>query len=83
MKSKINLIFIVIVFASSGCGLFAQSSSSYSRYGVGDIDYSYSVRRMGMGQLGTSIADVDFISITNPASLYRISKTRIEFSLKV
>ncbi len=82
MKSKISLIFIVIVFASSSCGLFAQSSSSYSRYGVGDIDYSYSVRRMGMGQLGTSIADVDFISIINPASLYRISKTRIEFSLK-
>jgi hypothetical protein len=64
-----------------GHNLFAQSGSSYTRFGLGDANYSYSVRRMGMGNLGTSIADVDFISAANPASLYRLGKTRIEFSL--
>ena len=81
MKSKIILILFFVALSSVNCLLFAQSSSSYSRYGLGDVDYSYSVRKMGMGQLGVSIADIDFISTLNPASLYRISKTRIEFSL--
>ena len=80
MKSKLILILSFSILSLVNCGLFAQSSSSYTRFGLGDVDYSYSVRRMGMGQLGTSIADVDFISIINPASLYRIGKTRIEFS---
>jgi hypothetical protein len=81
MKSKIILILFFIIVSLVNCNSFAQSSSSYTRFGIGDVDYSYSVRRMGMGQLGTSVADVDFISIINPASLYRIGKTRIEFSL--
>lgn len=81
MKSKIILILFFVILSLVNCDLFAQSSSSYTRFGLGDVDYSYSVRRMGMGQLGTSVADVDFISIINPASLYKIGKTRIEFSL--
>ena len=61
--------------------VYAQNSSSYSRYAIGDIEYSHSVRRMGMGQLGIAISDVDFISVLNPASLYKIGKTRIEFNM--
>jgi len=80
MKSKISSVLFLIILTLVNYQLLAQSSSSYTRFGLGDVDYSYSVRRMGMGQLGTSIADVDFISIINPASLYRIGKTRIEFS---
>ena len=72
---------LILIYAFSNFNLFAQSSSSYSRFGFGDVDYAYSIRRMGMGQLGTSVADVDFVSIVNPASLYRIGKTRIEFSV--
>lgn len=81
MKSKIILILFFVIISLVNCDSFAQSSSSYTRFGIGDVDYSYSVRRMGLGQLGTSVADADFISIINPASLYRIGKTRIEFSL--
>jgi hypothetical protein len=79
MKLKIVLILLFVIFVLDKSNLIAQSSSSYSRFGLGDIDYSYSIRRMGMGQLGVSIADVDFISTINPASLYSLSKTRIEF----
>ena len=81
MKSKNVLILFFVITSIVNCDSFAQSSSSYTRFGIGDVDYSYSVRRMGMGQLGISVADIDFISIINPASLYRIGKTRIEFSL--
>ena len=81
MKSKYFLILSFVILLAENYTLLAQSSSSYSRYGIGDVDYSYSVRRMGMGQLGTAVADADFISIINPASLYKIDKTRFEFSL--
>lgn len=81
MKPKYFLILSFVILLAENYHLLAQSSSSYSRYGIGDIDYSYSVRRMGMGQLGTAVADADFISIINPASLYKIDKTRFEFSL--
>ena len=60
---------------------FAQSSSSYSRIGLGDIEYSYSSRRLGMGQLGVSVADADFINTLNPAGWYLLSKTRVEFGI--
>lgn len=80
--TKFKLILYALVFLIlENHSLFAQSSSSYTRFGLGDPNYSYSVRRMGMGNLGISVADVDFISIANPASLYRLGKTRIEFSL--
>ena len=79
MKNK--FLYIAVNFFIFVSSLSAQSSSIYSSFGLGDLDYAYSVRRMGMGQLGTSVADADFVSIINPASLYRIGKTRIEFSL--
>jgi len=61
--------------------LLAQSSSNYSRIGLGDIEYSYSSRRLGMGQLGVSVADADFINSLNPAGWYLLSKTRVEFGI--
>jgi hypothetical protein len=81
MKSKILSTILLIVLSSASYELISQRSSSYSRYGIGDVDYSYSVRRMGMGQLGTSVADADFIGIINPASIYRLDRTRFEFSV--
>lgn len=59
----------------------AQTSSSYSRYGIGDIEYSYSARKLGMGQLGTAVSDIDFINTLNPAGWNKISSTRIEFGI--
>jgi hypothetical protein len=61
--------------------LHSQSGSNYTRLGLGDIEYSYSSRRLGMGQLGVSVADVDFINSLNPAGWYLLSKTRIEFGI--
>ncbi|NWF90480.1 MAG: hypothetical protein HXY50_13590 [Ignavibacteriaceae bacterium] len=80
--SRIRIsIFLFMLFIIEINNTIAQSSSSYSRFGVGDEVYSFSSRRLGMGQVGTSVADADFISIANPASLYKLNKTRIEFSV--
>jgi hypothetical protein len=60
---------------------FGQNSSSYSRLGLGDVEYTYSARRAGMGDLGVSVADADFINTLNPAGWYKLNDTRIEFGL--
>lgn len=76
-----NKIVISLIFLYLSVPIFAQSSSTYTRLGIGDIEYSYSARRLGMGQLGVSIADEDFINSLNPAGWYKLAKTRIEFGL--
>jgi hypothetical protein len=57
----------------------AQQGSVYTRYGLGDIQSFYSARRLGMGQLGTSVADEDFIGTLNPAGWNLLKMTRVEF----
>jgi hypothetical protein len=70
-------IFLSIIFLSS-IG-FAQLNSVYSRYGIGNIEYSTSARNYGLGELGTALDDKDFINGFNPAAWNRISLTRVEF----
>ena len=62
--------------------VWGQVNSSYTRFGIGDIQYTYSARRLGMGGVNISIADIDFININNPATLYRLNLTRFEVALK-
>ena len=59
----------------------AQQGSAYTRYGLGDIQSAYSARRLGMGQLGTSVADEDFIGTLNPAGWNLLKMTRVEFGV--
>lgn len=75
---KLLLVFIITLFQSN---IFSQTSSSYSRIGLGDMVYTYSARRTGIGQLGVSVTDVEFISLLNPASLTGLRSTRTEFDL--
>ncbi len=79
MKSKI--IIFLIFFSASAFYSYAQVGSSYSRLGIGDVDYSYSADRLGIGGLGISITDRQSISINNPASWIGIKLTRIIASL--
>lgn len=72
---------ILILFIALTCSIYAQSSSPYTRYGVGDLKYSFSTRQQGMGQLGVSLLDKAHISTTNPASWSDFNRTRIEFGL--
>ncbi len=61
--------------------IYSQSSSPYSRIGIGDMLYAQSARKLGMGQLGSADAEKNFISFYNPAALYQLKRTRIEFNL--
>jgi len=70
---------LIIVIISSGI-LFAQSSSTYTRYGIGDIHYSYSARTLGMGHSGSALISSDFVDVLNPASWSGLDRTRLEIS---
>ena len=78
MKIKFLYIFLVVTSFS----VFGQVNSSYTRFGIGEIQYTYSARRLGMGGVNIAIADPDFININNPATIYRLNSTRFEISLK-
>jgi hypothetical protein len=74
-------VFVVLGLIITGSAVFAQSGSSYTRIGIGDLEYSNSARKLGIGNLGVSVADPDFISLVNPAGIYRLKRTRIETGL--
>lgn len=74
MKSLIKYSFIAIIFLSE----IIFSQSIYSTFGLGSMEYSFSPRRAGMGDLGITVEDRDFISNINPASLSKIYSTRFE-----
>lgn len=76
-------IILLAVFSSLFLIAFsnAQNSSVYSRYGIGDLEYGYSPKMMGIGDLGVTQLDPDHLVITNPASWFSLNQTRIEFSL--
>lgn len=75
----IKYLILIFVFVST---LFPQSNSTYTRYGLGDLEYGFSARRLGMGELGTAVADQDFINSINPAGWHALNFTRIEFGFR-
>ena len=58
----------------------AQRTSTYTRYGVGDIYYSYSARTLSMGHSGTAMLNSDYVEVLNPASWSSLSRVRFELS---
>lgn len=72
------IFFTAFVFCSV---TLPQTSSSYTRYGIGDIYYTYSARSLGLGQSGIAKFNQDYVELLNPASWTRLNLTRIEFSL--
>jgi hypothetical protein len=77
---KFLKIFIIVLFFLQ-ISILGQSSSSYSRLGIGDITYSFSSFGLGIGGLGVSLADPSYFDIINPASWNQINKTRFNINL--
>ncbi len=77
-KLYIKIFALGFLFFIGQIDVFPQISSSYSRLGLGDMVYSYSARRAGMGQLGISVIDAAYISMLNPAGLTGLHSTRTE-----
>ena len=58
----------------------AQNTSTYTRYGIGDIFYGYSARTMALSFSGSAMLNSDYVEVLNPASWSALTRTRIEFS---
>ncbi len=78
---KIFKTYFIISFILFGSVALAQSSSAYTRYGIGNVDYTYSARAFGLAHTGTAMLNRDYVEILNPASWAALKLTRIEFSL--
>jgi hypothetical protein len=59
---------------------FGQQTSTYTRYGVGDLYYTYSARSLSLGHSGTAMLNNDYLEILNPASWSSLSRVRFEMS---
>ncbi|MDH7603273.1 MAG: hypothetical protein QHH13_00060 [Melioribacter sp.] len=75
MKKFRKYILLIIILPDI---IFASGGSIYSRFGLGDFYYSYSARRMGMGELGIASIDYDYLNFLNPASWSKLRLTRVE-----
>ena len=73
---KILKLFVLLAIPYSI--LLASGGSTYSRIGFGEFNYNFSARRAGLGGLGYSIVDKDFLSYTNPAGWNQLESTRFE-----
>jgi len=78
MKILKNMFLVTLATASF---VYSQSSSAYTRYGIGDLNYTYSARSLGFAQTGAAMFHKDFVEILNPASWSELRFTKIEFSL--
>mgnify|MGYP000172735218 CR=1 FL=1 len=76
LSSKYSIIIFALFIQYS---LFGQNSSSYSRFGIGDINYTFSAVRLGMGQLGVALEGKNTVDAINPAGWNNLMLTRIDF----
>lgn len=77
LSIKFILIFCVLVVSITN----AQNGSVYTRSGIGDLEYGYSPKMIGIGNLGITQLDPDHLLTSNPASWSALSSTRIELGL--
>jgi hypothetical protein len=72
---KIILLFLLFISLTE---VFPSGGSLYSRHGLGDLYFSFTARRMGIGELGIATTDYDFLNNLNPASWSSLRLTRFE-----
>lgn len=75
----IKRLYIILVITAAGIiSLQGQTNSFYSQFGYGEMEYSHTARRLGMGDLGSTVEDRDFLTSLNPASWNLLRLTRLE-----
>jgi len=69
-------IFFSILLSILCFTLAAQNNtnSPYSGFGIGELEYSYGGRNIGMGRTGIALRSNVFINTTNPASLTELDQ---------
>ncbi|MFA3782073.1 hypothetical protein ABRY23_03295 [Melioribacteraceae bacterium 4301-Me] len=84
MKKNIYItLFFVLGFSIFSSDLIAGGGSIYTRYGIGDLKFSLTARRLAFGEGGIALADFDYVNSFNPASFYQMRMTRIETGLDI
>jgi hypothetical protein len=78
--NKIRIYVFSLIAVTVFCSENFAQSSPYTRIGIGDVLYANSARKLGMGQIAVSDAEENFISYYNPAGLFNLKRTRIEFN---
>ncbi len=73
---KFRNIFLILLFTFEIAA--STGGSLYTRYGIGDLQYSYSAKRLAMGELGAAYFDNNYLSYYNPASWAGLTLTRFE-----
>jgi hypothetical protein len=74
-----TILLNILIFLFTFSVINAQSSSVYSRYGIGDLELGYSPKMISMGDIGVTQLDPDHLIVSNPASWSALTRTRIEF----
>ncbi|MDQ7816966.1 MAG: hypothetical protein RDU14_08055 [Melioribacteraceae bacterium] len=75
MKIK-YYIFALLIFLPAE--FYPSGGSIYSRFGLGDFYFSFSARRMALGELGIASADADYLNYLNPAGWNKMRLSRFE-----
>lgn len=82
MKNKLARLVLMLITAICATGQYnslsaqqtANTSSPYSRFGVGELQYNSIPRFMGMGGVSSGVSDSTYINFENPASYSNIGK---------
>ncbi|MBN1637397.1 MAG: hypothetical protein JW866_00395 [Ignavibacteriales bacterium] len=77
MKIFKYLSSLVILYSQ----LFAQGGSIYSSFGIGNIYYDNSARKLGLGGTAVSIYDMQSVNNYNPAGWFNLREIRFETGL--
>jgi hypothetical protein len=75
MKIKLIIIFIILFLPVQ---ILPSGGSVYSRFGLGDYYFSFSARRLALGELGIATTDIDYLNYLNPASWNKMRLSRFE-----
>ncbi len=82
MKNKLARLLILTTLAIWAPGIYnslyaqptANTSSPYSRFGIGELQYNSDPRFMGMGGVALGINDSTYINFENPAAYTSVGK---------
>jgi hypothetical protein len=72
MKNIFSTICLLCLCAQ---GLLANNGSPYSRFGIGELTLTSSVRSLSLGSTGTALTSEGYIDLNNPATLGTITRT--------
>jgi hypothetical protein len=77
-RCKSGVILFILFASVISAGAQTTTSSPYSRYGIGDLQFGGFVKNLGMGGLSYGVRSPFNINISNPASYTDLALTTFE-----